>query len=591
MPQTTTEMNTDNAPETAVIYLRVSSDGQVNKAHDPEGYSIPGQREACEHRAQLLGAEVVGEYVEYGVTGRNVRRPALQRMLGELELIRPTYVIVYDISRLARNRLDDATLLLRIEQSGARLVSVLENIDTTPAGRLTHGVLAAVNEFRSAGDAEKVKMGMARKHASGGTVGKAPIGYLNTTERVEGREVRVVTIDQERAPLVKLAFDAFATGHYSVSSLCDMLDEAGLRTLPTPKRAPAPLSRSNVHYMLRREYYIGVVTWCKAKNLAGRHEALIDEPTFRKVQEILEAHAHSGDRTHKHHHHLKGSIFCGHCGRRLIYSRVRSRARDFYEYFGCISRPGRGQHCEARHIQTDQVEQAVERYYDSVTLTAGQRKAIRGEVERYAGALMQNAQSESARHASRLRELQKQQQKLLHLVYSGKVDEEVLAVEQARIDRERTEAHKWADAAAQDGTEVMQALDEALALLTDPQIAYTQATPHTQRLLNQALFTALLIRDEEVSGAEQTPWVAALRRLAQTASQPARQRQNGQEPRQRGPNGRGPLQGGRVLNDKEMVRPSGLEPPRTKRSTRPSILPAPRGCFQRRLNRPVCELF
>lgn len=42
--------------------------------------------------------------------------------------------------------------MLKIEQSGARLVSVLENVDQTPSGRLTHGVLAAVNEFRSAGD-------------------------------------------------------------------------------------------------------------------------------------------------------------------------------------------------------------------------------------------------------------------------------------------------------------------------------------------------------------------------------------------------------------------------------------------------------
>ncbi len=578
MPPSTTTIDAKSAtpPEsdqTAVIYLRVSSDGQVNKAHDPEGYSIPGQREACEHRAQLLDAKVVGEYVEYGVTGRNVRRPALQRMLGELELLRPTFVIVYDISRLARNRLDDATLLLRIEQSGARLVSVLENIDTTPAGRLTHGVLAAVNEFRSAGDAEKVKMGMARKHASGGTVGKAPIGYLNTTERVEGREVRVVKIDPERAPLVRLAFDAFATGNYSISSLCELLDEAGLRTLPTPKKAPVALCRANVHYLLRREYYIGVVTWCKAKNPAGRHEALIDEATFRKVQEILEAHAHSGDRTHKHHHHLKGSIFCGHCGRRLIFSRVRSRAGGFYEYFGCISRPGRGQHCNGRHIPTHQVELAVERYYDAVRLTASQRKAIRGEVKRYAGTLMENAAKESGRHASRLRELQNQQQKLLHLHYQGNVDEEVLATEQARIDRERTEARKWADAAAQDGAEVMQALEEALALLADPKIAYAQATPHTRRLLNQTLFTALLILDDEVAESEQTPWVDALHRLAQTATRPPSGSQNRPElPRPRPRKGRGPLLGGRDLNDVEMVRPSGLEPPRTVKSTRPSTL-------------------
>jgi hypothetical protein len=106
----------------------------------------------------------------------------------------------------------------------------------------------------------------------------------------------------------------------------------------------------------------------------------------------------------------------------------------------------------------------------------------------------------------------------------------------------------------------MEALDEALALLADPQIAYAQATPHTQRLLNQALFTALLVRDGEVSGSEQTPWVAALRRLAQTASQPPAGRQNGQKPQARPRNGSGPQKGGRDLNDEEMVRPSGLEP-------------------------------
>ncbi len=562
----------DAATATAVIYLRVSSDGQVNKAHDPEGYSIPGQREACEHRAGLLVANVVAEYVEYGVTGRNVRRPALQRMLGELELLRPDYVIVYDISRLARNRLDDANLLLRIEQSGARLVSVLENIDATPAGRLTHGVLAAVNEFRSAGDAEKVKMGMARKHADGGTVGKAPIGYLNTVDRVEGREVRVVKVDPERAPLVKLAFDAFATGNYSIASLCEMLDEAGLRTPPTRKRAPGPPCRANVHYMLRREYYIGVVTWRGAKNPAGRHEALIDEATFKRVQEILDAHAHSGDRTHKHHHHLKGSIFCGYCGRRLIFSRVRSRSGEFYEYFGCISRPGRGERCDSRHMPTHQVEQAIERYYVSVRLTPRQREVIRGEVERYAGALMENAEKESGRHTARLLELQNQQQKLLHLHYQGKVDEEVLGSEQQRIDRERADARKWADAATHDAGEIMQALDEALTLLTDPQIAYTQATPHTQRLLNQALFEALLILDDWVVESEQTPWVTALHRLAQTATRPSPNGQDGAEPQQAPQNDHDPQKGGRGLNDYKMVRPSGLEPPRRTISTRPSTL-------------------
>ena len=155
----------DQPAETAVLYIRVSSSGQVNRGTDPEGYSIPGQRQAGDLRAQSLGASVAKEFVEYGVSGRTTQRPALQAMLKYIRKQRPTYVIVYDLSRLARNRLDDALLMVEIEACGARLVSVLENIDETPAGKLTHGVLASVNEFRSAGDNVRLRARGGRDHA------------------------------------------------------------------------------------------------------------------------------------------------------------------------------------------------------------------------------------------------------------------------------------------------------------------------------------------------------------------------------------------------------------------------------------------
>ncbi len=72
----------------AVIYLRVSSTGQLT-GHSQEGYSIEGQREACERHAGWLGASIVREYVEPGKTATNTRRPALQRMLAELGELRP----------------------------------------------------------------------------------------------------------------------------------------------------------------------------------------------------------------------------------------------------------------------------------------------------------------------------------------------------------------------------------------------------------------------------------------------------------------------------------------------------------------------
>ena len=213
---------------TAVLYLRVSSSGQVNKGLDPEGYSIPAQREACERHAAALGAEVISQYVEPGRSGTNINRPALQKMLAELAELKPTYVIVYDLSRVARDDFDALALLKEIERHGCKLESTLERIDDTPAGKLLYTIMAGVNAFRSRGDAKKVRDGMRRKHATGGTLGKAPVGYLNVRRREPGREIRTVEVDPDRAPLVRMAFEAYATGDYSISAIVDLLDSVGL---------------------------------------------------------------------------------------------------------------------------------------------------------------------------------------------------------------------------------------------------------------------------------------------------------------------------------------------------------------------------
>ncbi|MFY2788142.1 recombinase family protein [Rhodococcus sp. MALMAid1271] len=116
----------------AVLYLRVSTKDQANKGGEAEGFSIPAQREACLRRAEALGAVVVAEFVDAGESARSADRPSLQKMLTFLASNKITNVIVHKIDRLARNRVDDVAINLAIQQSGASLVSVTENIDETP---------------------------------------------------------------------------------------------------------------------------------------------------------------------------------------------------------------------------------------------------------------------------------------------------------------------------------------------------------------------------------------------------------------------------------------------------------------------------
>jgi hypothetical protein len=154
----------------------------------------------------------------------------------------------------------------------------------------------------------------------------------------------------------------------------------------------------------------------------------------------------------------------------------------------------------------------------------------------------------------------------------------VLAAEQARIKAERAQLAKWAKAVAHDEQDIKTALDEALRLLDKPGAAYQRATPTIRRMLNQAIFEQLHILDGEVIQAAPTPLVQALESLARPQRRPRRPQAAGKSLRtairaeQEARNDRDLLNGGHGLHNDQMVRPSGLEPPRTKRSTRPSTL-------------------
>src|SRR3954452_23094004 len=139
---------TDSQPGQAVLYLRVSSTGQVKTDYDPEGISIPAQREVCQRKARALGLEVVGEYVEPGRSGTSMdKRIAFQEMLTRIRIERDVdHVIVYKLSRMNRNRVEDALVMDRLRKHGVALISATEAIDDSRNGQLLHGILAAINE-------------------------------------------------------------------------------------------------------------------------------------------------------------------------------------------------------------------------------------------------------------------------------------------------------------------------------------------------------------------------------------------------------------------------------------------------------------
>ncbi|MCE1178970.1 MAG: recombinase family protein [Micrococcales bacterium] len=480
----------------AVSYLRVSTKEQAEKGGQAEGFSIPAQREANQRKADQLGATIIEEFVDAGESARKADRPELMRMIQYVAKHKTNYCIVHKVDRLARNRADDVTIHLALKDAGVTLVSATENIDETPSGMLLHGIMSSIAEFYSRNLATEVVKGVSQKAAQGGTVTKAPIGYRNVGVRDEfGREVRTVEIDEERAPLVRWAFQVFASGDWTTSQLHQELVARGLTTAASPRRPSRPIGKSSVHRMLTNPYYKGSVRY-QGVTYAGAHEAIVPNEVWDQVQTVLGTHRSAADATQVHEHYLKGTVFCGQCGSRLLVCNAKSSQGTIYPYFVCASRHGGRGDCARQAMLIEQVERLIERFYTKVQIDPETIEAVSAMIHARFDEMMAEGAAEFADLASRRTQLEGEQQKLLQAHYAGAIPLDLLKREQDRITasletiEHRITAHHGHYAAAREN------LDDSLKLLSNAADIYEHADDANRRLINQALFKAIYIDED-----------------------------------------------------------------------------------------------
>jgi DNA invertase Pin-like site-specific DNA recombinase len=266
------------------IYTRKSSDEGLEQAFN----SLDAQREACTAfvRSQKHEGWTVLPtlYDDGGYSGGTMERPALQRLLIDIEASQIDVVVVYKVDRLTRALSDFAKLVEVFDRCTVSFVSITQQFNTTTSmGRLTLNVLLSFAQFEREVIGERVRDKIAASKKKGMWMGgMPPLGY-DVTDR------KLVVNDQESRTVVDIYQRYLAVK--SVRTLAEELAAAGIRS----KRRARPdgstyggqkLARGALYLMLQNRIYRGEITH-KGNSYPGEHPAIIDQPLWDEVQAML----------------------------------------------------------------------------------------------------------------------------------------------------------------------------------------------------------------------------------------------------------------------------------------------------------------
>lgn len=334
------------------IYTRKSSEEGLEQDFN----SLHAQREACE--AFVLSQKSLGwslqptAYDDGGFSGGNVERPALQRLIQDIEAGKVNVIVVYKVDRLTRSLADFAKLVELFDAKGVSFVSVTQQFNTTTSmGRLTLNVLLSFAQFEREVTGERIRDKIAASKRKGLWMGGIPpVGY-----RAKGRTLE---LDEQQAPRVREIF-ALYLELGSVSALWDELNKRGWLTPERQHKRPGfagnkPFSRGNLYRILSNPVYLGLMSH-KGDLHSGQHPPLIEKSLWDAVQAKLEAQRQgTKSQTQATNPSLLSGMLFDETGRRLIPSHSRKGNKRYRYYVTPADVPG-----DPVRLPANEIEQLV----------------------------------------------------------------------------------------------------------------------------------------------------------------------------------------------------------------------------------------
>ena len=345
------------------LYLRVSTDRQAQKKEGSLEEQEQRTRAYIASRDAVERWQIVEVYREEGRSGKDTVRPELQRLLADIRDGKVNTVVVTKVDRLTRSLLDFYKMHATFERYSVDFVSLDETFDTSTAvGRAMLKITLVFAELERERTSERTSKSFAARAERGlWNGGFIPLGYdVNPDNR------GILQRNEDEAAIIRLAFTTYLeTG--STLAVAHRLNDSGFRTKSYTstrgKRTGGKVfAKTSVHRMLTNPVYRGLVAYGE-DTYPGRHEAIIDEDTWRRTQKLRAENAETRKPTLKKTKHvfiLTGLLRCSACGSAMTTSFSTGQSGKTYAYYTCTAVANRGKKaCSRARVPAIKIEKQV----------------------------------------------------------------------------------------------------------------------------------------------------------------------------------------------------------------------------------------
>lgn len=309
---------------------------RVSTVKQGEGVSLQEQKDAIQKYAQAHGL-AISVWFEERETAAKQGRPKFNEMIRLLRNGKADGVIIHKIDRSARNLRDWADLGELLDR-GIAVHFAGDSLDLhSRGGRLSADIQAVVAADYIRNLREETKKGIYGRLKQGLYPIPAPVGYLD-----QGSGKPKIP-DPVMAPLIRKAFELYASQQFNLDSLVEELHRLGLRN-----RRGGNVSRNGLSTIIKNPFYIGLMRIHKTnQTFSGIHEPIVSKPLFDRVQNVLNGKTNT--RIIQHDFLFRRLLTCGYCS----YSLIGEKHKE-HVYYRCQRKE-----CPMTTVREDLIEEQI----------------------------------------------------------------------------------------------------------------------------------------------------------------------------------------------------------------------------------------